>query len=271
MPGFDNHSETAIFRSASGLPDHVVRHLLNDQRNSNIILPYILNQRKAASSTEHDVWVVSSTTQPNGAPVLNFVAALTKGSVDFLPLFIYHGRPLEELSPTFLQDRMEEMAQALFNDAHVPVERMFSVFAAEPVTRAFVYAWTKLTGVKEDAGDEDVSSEYYAALLTYCDKQSFKRRAMTVDPDRQYTIRRATMEDLAQVSTLCHDFAALSVSHVILFRYLVRSSNSDFRRHLLLQRRRQHLKRRNTSQKSSSGFSKSAHSRGDPASPQFVP
>lgn len=61
-------STTATFRSASTLPDTVIRALLEDQRSANIILPHILKSRtlERDGTTLDNIWIVSSTVQSNG-------------------------------------------------------------------------------------------------------------------------------------------------------------------------------------------------------------
>jgi hypothetical protein len=107
---------------------------------------------------------------------------------------------------------MEVVAREL--SSHVSPQRVFSVFAAEPVTRAFANAWRDITGVGIARGrdESETAAEYYAALLTYCDKESFKDRRLTINPNLQYDIRPACMADLPVVADLCYGFAALSVS-----------------------------------------------------------
>jgi hypothetical protein len=212
MPLYTRHT-TTTFRFALELPNEVIRLLTDDQQNSNIILPYILKARaseREGQAIGNNLWIVSYTTQATGESVVDFVTAITDGPISTYPIFIYHARTLATLTPAFLEPRMTELVQALLN-AGVSIERVFSVFAVEPVTHAFVDEWRSITGVCIDP--EYKGGVYYAAYLSYCDRRSFRPRAMTIDPNLAYAIRLATMDDLDIVASLCHGFASGSVSH----------------------------------------------------------
>ena len=84
---------------------------------------------------------------------------------------------------------------------------MYSVFAPEPISRLFVEAWTRLTGV------ESYAEPYYAANFTFCTKRSFINRQVSVHPATTYEIRLAEPGDINEIADLCFEFAEDAVSY----------------------------------------------------------
>lgn len=209
-----NNIDIVTYTKAGDIPNVVVDLLQADDRNANIILPFILEKRTAerqGHAAVGNLWLVVSTYPDSRSdPVIDFIVAATNGALGEYPIFIYHTRPLVAFGPAYLGPRMKVITQTLV--ARLPYSRVFSVFAVEPVTRAFVSTWTKTTGINvADAHIKD-AAEYYSALLTPCDRRSFRNRSVTMHPIWNFNVRRATREDIPIVARLCYEFAQGSVS-----------------------------------------------------------
>jgi hypothetical protein len=217
MPGILKKCVATVYRKAAELPESLLELLERDARNANIVLPYILkcraNQTQEASSSGN-TWFTITTVRSDGVPELDFLAAVTEGIIAGYPLFIYHVRSIATLSQGYLDHRMGELVYALLR-VHVPIERIFSVFAVEPVTRAFSAAWTNITSVGVEIGNPSLTHEYYAACLSYCDRVSFSIAGGN-QSHPQIGIRLAQTYDLEKVAALCFQFAAESVRHLYL-------------------------------------------------------
>jgi hypothetical protein len=209
-----NNIRVVAYTQAKDLPPAAMVTLKADQRNANIILPYILseiNAERQGRTSKENVWlVVSSYPNSRSDSVIDFIVAATNGALGKYPLFIYHARPFATLTAAFLEPRIKAITSTL--SSCVPLSRVFSVFAVESVTRAFVSTWTKANGIKTADAHIKGASEYYAALLTPCDRRSFRNRSITMHPSLNFNIRRATREDIPIVAQLCYEFAAVSVS-----------------------------------------------------------
>jgi hypothetical protein len=218
VPLSTNNITCQAYKQASDIPSQYLDLLASDAQKSNIIYPYIEKMRAQESEgrvTNDNLWLVFlSYADPTSNPTVDFIVTVTEGLLGAYPIFIYHARPFSSLSSAFVTPRVRAIALELFR--RVPVPRVFSVFAAEPVTRAFASAWTERTGVNIENTDGKISAEYYAALLTFCDRRSFRDRQMSVHASLGFNIRRADPSDLLAVAELCYGFAASSVSHFIL-------------------------------------------------------
>jgi hypothetical protein len=212
MPALTPIFTNVVYRNAGEIPSHVIQLMHRDARRANIILPTIIKSRTntQGNSSKANLWVVSSSLCSNGDYQVDFVTAVTEGLIGSYPLFIYHARPADALTTSFLEVRMSKLAQALL-DAGVTLQRVFSIFAAAPVTGSFVEAWTQLTGVHIHSDGGANSHNYYSAFLTYCDRQSLAR-IPKAESNSRYVTRIATMNDLEAVADLCFEFAATSVS-----------------------------------------------------------
>ena len=121
------------------------------------------------------------------------------------PIFIVTTIPFDQLIDSYIKPCVQMLAEALKNAVHV--QRVYSVFAPKPITRLFVEAWTKLTGI------ESYAEPYYDANITYCTRRSFVNRQMSVHPAYTYEIRPADLGDINEIAGLCFEFAEDGVSH----------------------------------------------------------
>jgi hypothetical protein len=213
-----NNISVATYTRAVDIPERITTLLASDQRNTNIIYPFIVKTRDSEEQghvVQGNLWLVFSS-YPNSRsdPVVDFIVAVTTGPLGDYPAFIYHARPLAALTPSFLDSRVKAIADTLAQ--RISHRRLFSVFAVEPVTRAFVAAWTARTGIQIADAHVKKAAEYYAALLSFCDRRSFRYRSMTMHPYLAYDIRRAVEEDIPIVARLCYEFAQGSVSRLSL-------------------------------------------------------
>lgn len=213
MPGIVTKYNNTVYTTATSIPQDVVDYLEHDAQNSNILLPHLLKTRnlEAQGIYGENAWIVS-TSYPDSLsqPVIDFVLSCTTGSLGNYPIFIYHAQSLATLNPSYLIPRMLSLAERL--GEAVPTARVFSVFAVEPVARAFADAWTNLKGVSVAHTDvkANLTHEYYAALLTYCNSRSFRPRQQSTHPTYQFDMRPAVIQDIPEVAELCYGFAAES-------------------------------------------------------------
>jgi ribosomal protein S18 acetylase RimI-like enzyme len=214
MPGLApaRNVAVAVYRTAQDIPANVREILAGDQRAGNIILPRIqkaLHDEATGVLPGSNAWfVVSSAANSFARSEVVLIAALTEGPLGTYPLFILHTQPLIEFTDHRLAALVHALAETIYS--HVDIERVFSVFAAESITRAFAHAWTAMTGVQVARGEGKAPEEYYAALLTYCDRRTFRPRATTLHPTLTFDIRPARLEDVPAVAQLCYGFAEAS-------------------------------------------------------------
>jgi len=121
------------------------------------------------------------------------------------PVFIMSTLPFDRLTEDYIRPCIEMLAQAL-KDA-VPVQRVYSIFSPEPISRVFADAWSKLTGIESLTSDP-----YYAANITFCTRLSFVNRSSSIHPSLTYEIRPAVPNDINDIADSCFGFAAESVS-----------------------------------------------------------
>jgi hypothetical protein len=196
------------FTSASAISDNVWEALKAKPRDSNIILPHALKSLAEEKSGElpasNQVWIACSSHNPR---TVDLVLSCTEGPMGSYPIFIFSTRPFANLTKEYLLPRVAALVSAVHNA--IPVNRVFSVFAPEPITQLFVSLWTEVTGIRSYANEP-----YYAAKLSYCTKRSIVNRQTTIHPDLVYDLRPADDDDIMDVAELCHDFAANSVSYL---------------------------------------------------------
>jgi hypothetical protein len=215
MPTFVSSPHFAqVYHTASSIPSDVWQALAGDPVNSNILYPHLIKSRDKEAHgvvSPGDVWVaVWSYTNSYQSPSLDLLLSCTQGPIGTYPVFIYTTQPREILTEAFLAPRMIVLTDALLHA--VDFRRVFSVFAVEPVTRAFVNQWTQAAGVSVAPTNTKagVTCEYYAALLTYCDRRTFRNKKMSLHPMFHFDLRLATESDIPAIAALCHGFAAES-------------------------------------------------------------
>jgi hypothetical protein len=221
MPVTTNKFIVQTYHSALSLPPSVWDFFASSQRHTNVIYPMAKNliqqERNGVSLSPDTFWMTCSTaSSSNTDPTLDFVLSCTTGPQGTYPIFICTTVLFEELRADDVHPRIEELVRVLHTT--VPLERVYSVFAPEPVTRVFASLWTQYTGVPLDQ-----DPEYYSAKLTFCTPASLRDlRAATPEPERSYILRQAVEADIPAAADLCYGFAAVSVSHLkIVIHFLI--------------------------------------------------
>ncbi|KAI0274988.1 hypothetical protein BC834DRAFT_24659 [Gloeopeniophorella convolvens] len=208
MPSLAPKHTVNIYPLASTLPASVWDAFRDDERGSNIMLPHA----QKALSTEHgedtQLWLTCTTFQAIDAdPILELVLSCTEGPFGSYPIFIFSAVPFSSLTEDFLHPRIQLLVHALLS--HVSPNRVFSVFAPDPVARMFSRIWSYSTKIGY------YEKPYYAAKLTYCTSESFNDKRMTSFPNLAYVPRLATEDDLAAVAELCQRFSDTSEPFVL--------------------------------------------------------
>jgi hypothetical protein len=206
MPSLPSGHSTTTFSRASDLPEPVWQALRSNARNANIILPAALKILAAEQSpgfNQTNVWITCTSQKPPFP--IEFIVSCTEGYMGAYPLFIMTTLPFDQLTDDYIQPCIKMLADAVKKAA--PVQRVYSIFAPEPITNLFVDAWTTLTGIKSH--DE----AYYAANITYCTRRSFINRQASIHPSITYDIRPAEPGDINEIAELCFAFAEDAVSH----------------------------------------------------------
>lgn len=205
MPSVTTKQSTSVFYSASALPSDVWSTFKSNPRNSNIIYAHALKaaQRQHDELSNDDLWIVCRSDDDLENP-LDFVLSCTRGPLGNYPIFIFCALPAIQHEVSFLVPRVRHLANVLHK--LVPLDRVYSVFALDVVTRIFAEAWYRLTKVQWDP------EPYYAAKITFCTKRTLRVRQFTTLPDVSYDLRLAVTADTYAVAKLCHGFAAESVS-----------------------------------------------------------
>lgn len=209
MPVSTSRFIVQSYHSATSLPSFVWDFFASHQEHTNVMYPVAQKlrqqERNGISPSSEVLWLTCSTTHSSHTdPTLDFVLSCTPGSEGSYPIFICTTVRMAELTVEFIQPRIGELVQTLC--ASVPLERVYSVFAPEAVTRIFASLWTKFTGITLDQ-----DPEYYSAKLTFCSPSSFRNRRGTLHSDRSFILRPAIEADIPAAAALCHGFAAVSV------------------------------------------------------------
>jgi len=198
------------FTCASAITDIVWEALKAKPRDSNTILPHALKslaeEKSGELPTSNERWIVCSSYNSH---TVDLVLSCTEGPMGSYPIFIFSTRPFADLTEEYLLPRLDALVRAVYEE--VPIERVYSVFAPDPITQLFVSLWTEATGVQSYTDEP-----YYAAKLSYCTRRSIVNRQTTVHPDLVYDLRPAVDDDILDVAELCHKFAADCVSIFII-------------------------------------------------------
>lgn len=212
MPSVGSDFSIDIFTRASDLPQSVWLTFQTHPCDSNVMYPHTeaLRAKEMAGGSGDNVWITCTSSQPHSPPTLDFVLSCTDGYQGGYPVFLFTTLPYDSLShPTdYTRRRVNALVRAL--QRAVPTERVFSVFAPEPLTRLFATLWTAATGVQLDA-----DPEYYAAKFPYCTSETFRPRRSSLFPDITFDLRPARPDDLKQVAELCYGFAKESEPFVL--------------------------------------------------------
>lgn len=220
LPSF----ELVVHQTATDLLDATLPSLMRHERSANIILAHAYKIRdqeasgRLSSSTYPRVWIslwstrssVLSPTTPSSrftarastslsnTPQLEMVLSCCDWTLGTYPIFLWTASQPSSLSLDFLYPRVEALAKRLRH--FIPDERVYSVFAATPVAKAFTSIWVRLTGA------EVYSEPFYSASYSFCTLQ-------TLAPERKgplptgHRLRRAVPEDTLAVAQQCQLFA----------------------------------------------------------------
>ncbi|OBZ79497.1 hypothetical protein A0H81_00808 [Grifola frondosa] len=194
----------ATYSSVRDLPPVVWDAFRAYPQKSNIMYPHAVEALRHAGQTvsSRQVWITCLSIHSTGLPPsIDFVLSCTEGHLGSYPVFIFTPLAPHLLDEGFLMPRISALVRALREC--VPPERVFSIFAVDPVTRMFARLWTNDTGVPLDS-----NPEYYHAMLTYCTRQSLKPRQSPELPDLTYKLRLAVDADISEAARLCYRFAA---------------------------------------------------------------
>lgn len=198
-----------VYDAAHRVPSHVFNALNRHERTANCVLPTLLKSRflesQGQAPPQKQVWVVCSSKNGDGTTTLEFVLSVTEGYIDSYPVFLFTTLSSFQMTPDFLQRRMEQMARAL--SRFVPVQRVYAVYGPDLLARAFAWNWTSITGVQNLA-----EAPYYASKISYCTRETFKNNTVPLRADLTSEIRPANGDDLYDVMKCCFGFAADSVS-----------------------------------------------------------
>ncbi|KAB5593193.1 GNAT family acetyltransferase [Ceratobasidium theobromae] len=182
--------------------------LMQKEEQSNIVLALALKaQRKeqelsSGTGGQRNLWLCVWTTRashrsPTIRSSLDFVFALNDNSFGGYPLFIWSNYPSGDLTPAFLEHRVQIAATRLHQ--LIPSERIFSVFGLVPAVWAFQAIWTHISGKIPEA------VPFYAAKFSYCTKVSLQPATSRLPHGD--SVRAAGMKDLDQVAMLCREFS----------------------------------------------------------------
>jgi hypothetical protein len=193
------------FVSASSIPPDVWECFKTFPQNSNILYPHALKRRAAERNGQASIgtefWMVYWSNQP--FPTIDLVLSCTDGPLGTYPIIIFTPHEPERLYEAFIRPRITRLIYAL--DQQVLRHRVYSVFAPEEITKVFAKVWSAHTGIAIE------KEPYYAALITYCTRATFRNRRTTIDPDFVYDLRLAEETDIPAAAELCYGFAETSV------------------------------------------------------------
>ncbi|KAJ1302585.1 hypothetical protein OPQ81_002902 [Rhizoctonia solani] len=181
------------------------------EERSNIILALALKAQEQEEQMQQEIvasqnlWLCAWTTKasprsPSAKSSLDFVFALNDNPLGGYPLFIWSSHPSCDLTPTFIEHRVQLAAIQLYK--LVPSQRIFSVFGLVPVVCAFRDIWAHISGHNPEP------TPFYSAKLSYCTKASLKSTLSRIPQGD--SIRVAEMGDHEEVAGLCHAFAQYS-------------------------------------------------------------
>ncbi|KEP50297.1 GNAT family acetyltransferase [Rhizoctonia solani 123E] len=183
------------------------------EEQSNVVLALALKTREkeqqmqpGIASSARNLWVCVWTTKTSSRSTtvkssLDFVFALNDNPFGGYPLFIWSGYPSCDLTPAFVEHRIQLAAMGLYKS--VPSQRIFSVFGLVPVVRAFQNIWAHISGHNPEP------IPFYSAKLSYCTKLTLQPASSRLPQGD--SLRAAEVNDLEQVAALCHGFAQDSV------------------------------------------------------------
>ncbi|PIL31699.1 hypothetical protein GSI_06402 [Ganoderma sinense ZZ0214-1] len=210
MPSNQSTFSISITFQASRLPSEVWASFRENPHASNIMFAYASKAAKFPhTATGENVWIVLWDTPDNrSSPSVTFVLSCTTGPLGPYPVFIYTPLSSASLKHAGILPKLLAIARAL--KTSVPPERVFSIFAVDSIASTFADIWTTETGIPLAT-----SPQYYHASLMCCDANLLRLRPLPSLSGADILLRPAVTSDIANVSRLCHAFAAGSEPFVL--------------------------------------------------------
>lgn len=211
MPISTTHPFTATYSRATDIPAYIWDGLKSNEWYTNTVLPH-LNKRRAEENERYparqgEFWITCCT--PGSPSTVDLVLSCTDGPVDKYPIFIASIHPHARLTQDFLEERIDILVEALAKV--VSPSRVYSVYAAEPISVKFAQVWAQRTGI------QPMREPYYASKVSYCTKDTLAepptRQAQLHPRQGAFECRLAQDPDLDNLAALCFGFAFESVSH----------------------------------------------------------
>ena len=189
-------SQVGVSRRASDVPLVVVQALENVSLEANVILPIFykcLELDKVGQSPPGHLWIAIYSRPDRVALVLS----CTDGYMGAYPIFIVNTNPFDDSDLTTHTNLL-----AVTLHRHVPIERVYSVFAPIRIAQLFSKTWTRETGVKAEA------QPYYDAKIS-----CLRRHDQSVTQENStFEMGPASQADILPIARLGHGFASDSVS-----------------------------------------------------------
>ena len=206
MPSVGPDFCVSLYTSASSLPSLVWETFRSYPCEANVMFPHAekCREQERRGESSDGLWITCTTSERFTTTSLDFVLSCTRSPLGDYPVFIFTTLPSREHDCEHARRRICSIVRLLAQN--VRLERVFSVFAPEQITRIFASTWADHTGVGLDR-----DPVYYAAKSSYCTVQSFRPRQHSVLPGVSYDLRLARDEDAARCAELCHGFAKESV------------------------------------------------------------
>jgi hypothetical protein len=209
LPSSTDGIYTRVYRHPKDFRSSDVEYMRADMR-SNILLPFaekiLLKERQGYTytPTSDQFWLACYTSRAGRASTLDFFVSCTNGPIGKkYPIFIYAAQPMGKVGDQYIYARIQCIVDQLMR--LIPVRRVFSVFANEPVAEAFASIFSELVNVPR------IREPYYAARFTFCTRSTFRNNDAIAD-SQSVAMRKATLEDVPRAAQLCYGFAAESVS-----------------------------------------------------------
>ena len=167
--------------------------------DASVILP-TLNKcaelDRAGNLPSGHLWIVIY----SGPGRVALVLACTQGYMGAYPIFIVNTDAIDDadFNPCI-------HLSALTLKRHVPIERVYSVFAPIRITKRFSEMWTQLTGVQPEA------KPYYDSKISHLRWHEGLQQPF-ISPEGRVEVGLASQADIQPIARLCHEFAKDSVS-----------------------------------------------------------
>ncbi|KAH7101380.1 hypothetical protein BKA62DRAFT_184533 [Auriculariales sp. MPI-PUGE-AT-0066] len=205
----------ATYTCAKDIPLPVWTAWRRHETAANIMFPHaeaaLRREEAGVPPIPGQLWIALSSRSilANGEPStsVDIVLSCTEWAMGTYPVFIFVNPTSQDaMSPSMLNSRVSMLAAELIS--HVPVRRVYSIFAPTRVTKIFTRIWSNMTGMQIE------SEPYYSAVFSYATASSVLQRkrhapAPTGDESR-YILRLAEEADVLAVAALCMGFASTS-------------------------------------------------------------